>query len=71
MVRRVLDSPRMQLRMTEQEFRIKADATLESAERSLLPLSDSEGFEVESQNGVLQIVFEEPKATKFGMSDSG
>ena len=46
--------------MTEQEFRLKADEALEAAERALLPLSDSEGFEIETQNGVLQIVFEEP-----------
>lgn len=54
--------------MTEQEFRIKADEALEQLERSLLPLADSQGFEVESQNGVLQVVFEEPSAAKFVVS---
>ncbi len=54
--------------MTEQEFRIKADDALEAAERALLPLSDSEGFEIETQNGVLQIVFEEPAPAKFVIS---
>ena len=54
--------------MTEQEFRLKADEALEAAERALLPLSDSEGFEIETQNGVLQIVFEEPAPAKFVIS---
>lgn len=54
--------------MTEQEFRIKADEALEQADRSLLPLADAEGFEIETQNGVLQIVFEEPAPTKFVVS---
>ena len=53
--------------MTEQEFRIKADEALESAEASLLPLADEEGFELEKQNGVLQVEFEEP-AAKFIVS---
>jgi CyaY protein len=54
--------------MTEQEFRLKADEALEQAERALMPLADAEGFELESQNGVLQIVFEEPAASKFVVS---
>jgi len=31
-------------------------------------MADEEGFEVELQNGVLQIVFEEPSVTKFVVS---
>lgn len=54
--------------MTEQEFRLKADEALEQAERALMPLADQEGFEIEKQNGVLQIVFEEPTASKFVVS---
>src|SRR5438132_14360080 len=54
--------------LTEQEFRVKSDAALESARRALLPLSDSDGFEVELQNGVLNLVFEEPSETKFVVS---
>ena len=54
--------------LTEQEFRVKSDEALESARRALLPLSDSEGFEVELQNGVLNLVFEEPTETKFVVS---
>ena len=54
--------------LTDQEFRVKSDEALESARRSLLPLADSEGFEVELQNGVLNLVFEEPSEMKFVVS---
>ena len=54
--------------LSEQEFRVKSDEALESARRALLPLADSDGFEVELQNGVLNLVFEEPAETKFVVS---
>ena len=54
--------------LSEQEFRVKSDEALESARRALLPLADSDGFEVELQNGVLQVVFDEPSPTKFVVS---
>jgi iron donor protein CyaY len=54
--------------LTEQEFRVRSDEALENARRALLPLADSEGFEVELQNGVLNLVFEEPSETKFVVS---
>jgi iron-sulfur cluster assembly protein CyaY len=54
--------------LSEQEFRVKSDDALEAARRALLPLADSEGFEVELQNGVLQLVFEEPSDAKFVVS---
>lgn len=54
--------------LTEQEFRLQADHALERAQRLLLPLADQKGFEVELQNGVLQIIFEEPAAAKFVVS---
>jgi iron donor protein CyaY len=54
--------------MTEQEFRLHADRALEGVQRALLPLADQEGFEVELQSGVLQIVFEEPAPAKFVVS---
>ena len=54
--------------LTEQDFRLQADHALEHAQRALLPLADEDGFEVELQNGVLQIVFEEPAAAKFVVS---
>ena len=54
--------------LSEQEFRVKSDAALDAARHALLPLADSEGFEVELQNGVLNLVFEEPVETKFVVS---
>jgi iron donor protein CyaY len=54
--------------MTEQEFRLKADDAIEQAQRMLMPLADEEGFEVELQNGVLQVLFEEPSAMRFVVS---
>ena len=47
---------------------MKADAALERARTALLPLADAEDFEVELQNGVLQVLFEGPRATKFVVS---
>ena len=41
--------------LSEPEFRLTADTALETLERALLPLADEHDFEVEQQNGVLQI----------------
>ena len=54
--------------LSEQEFRLAADQALERLQRALLPLADQEGFEVELQNGVLQVIFEEPLPAKFVVS---
>ena len=55
--------------LSEQEFRTKSVQALEDARRSLLPLADTgDGFEVELQNGVLNLVFEEPSEMKFVVS---
>lgn len=54
--------------LTEQDFRLQADHALERGQRALLPLADTEGFEVELQNGVLQVIFEEPLPAKFVVS---
>jgi iron donor protein CyaY len=54
--------------LSEQEFRMKSDEALDQARRALLGLADAEGFEVELQNGVLNLVFEEPHDTKFVVS---
>jgi iron donor protein CyaY len=54
--------------LSEQEFRVKADAALEAARRALDPLADREGFEVELQNGVLDVIFEEPSEARFVVS---
>lgn len=54
--------------LTEQEFRVRADEALESARRALVPFSDEEGFEIELQNGVLNLIFEEPSEARFVVS---
>ena len=54
--------------LTDQEFRVRSDEALEHARRALLPLADQAGFEVELQNGVLNLLFEEPSDTKFVVS---
>ena len=54
--------------LSEQEFRVKSDDALSSARHQLLPLADEAGFEVELQNGVLDLVFEEPRESKFVVS---
>ena len=54
--------------LTEQAFRLHADRALEQAQRALTPLADEHDVELELQNGVLQIVFEEPSPTKFVVS---
>ena len=54
--------------LTEQEFRVKSDEALESARRALLPLADAEDFEIELQQGVLNVIFEEPSEARFVVS---
>jgi CyaY protein len=55
--------------LSDQEFRIKSDSALEDARRGLMKLADEDaGFELELQNGVLNLVFEEPSETKFVVS---
>ena len=54
--------------LTDQDFRLEADRALEHLQHSLMPMADEHGFEVELQNGVLQIVFEDPTPAKFVVS---
>jgi frataxin-like iron-binding protein CyaY len=54
--------------LSEQEFRLRSDEALEQARRDLMALSDEAGFEVELQNGVLNLIFDEPRETKFVVS---
>ena len=54
--------------LTEQEFRLEADRALEALQRALMPMADADGFEVELQNGVLQVIFEDPAPAKFVIS---
>ena|SRR5580765_9113282 len=54
--------------LTEQEFRIKSDAALEQARQALFPLADREGFEIELNEGTLNLLFEEPSEARFVVS---
>lgn len=54
--------------LTEQEFRVKSDEAIEQARRALMPLADQEGFEIELQGGVLNLLFEEPVEARFVVS---
>ena len=54
--------------LSEQDFRVRSDEALERARQALLPLADREGFEIELQNGVLDLVFEDPVDAKFVVS---
>ncbi len=54
--------------LTEQHFRLLADEALDRLERSLAPLADARGFEVERQGGVLNVEFEVPSAARFVIS---
>ena len=54
--------------LTDPEFRLQADLALEHLQHALQPIADDEGLEVELQNGVLQVVFDEPAPAKFVVS---
>lgn len=54
--------------LTEPAFRMKVDDALEALQRSLLDWADRDGFEVELQGGVLNILFEEPSPARFVIS---
>ena len=54
--------------LSEQEFRIKSVEALESARRDLAAFADEAGFEIELQNGVMNLEFEEPSESKFVVS---
>jgi iron donor protein CyaY len=54
--------------LSEQDFRVKSDQALEKARQALLPLADRQSFEIELQNGVLDLIFEEPAEARFVVS---
>ena len=54
--------------LTEQEFRVRSDEAIEQARRALMSLADQEGFEIEMQDGVLNLLFEEPSEARFVVS---
>lgn len=48
--------------LDELTFRKHADAAIESLKKSLIAAEEDGGFEAEEQNGVLNVVFDEPPA---------
>lgn len=54
--------------LSEQDFRLRSDEALEAARRALLPVADAGNFEVEMEGGVLNLLFEEPRETRFVVS---
>ena len=48
--------------LDETTFRRHCDASIEALKKNLIQREEAEGFEVEEQNGVLNILFEEPSA---------
>ena len=48
--------------LDELDFRRKADVAVEDLKKSLIAAEDDAAIEVEEQNGVLNVVFEEPPA---------
>jgi frataxin-like iron-binding protein CyaY len=54
--------------LTEQDFRVKSHEALEQARRALMPLADQEGFEIEMQEGTLNLLFEDPSEARFVVS---
>lgn len=54
--------------LNENDFRDKAEETLERLEERLLPLCEIHGFDVETGGGMVTIIFEEPIPTKFIIS---
>jgi iron donor protein CyaY len=48
--------------LEELDFRRKADVAVEDLKKSLIAAEDDAAIEVEEQNGVLNVVFEEPPA---------
>jgi CyaY protein len=49
-----------QLMLDETTFRRHCDAAMDALKKSLIEAEEEGGFEVEEQNGVLNILFEEP-----------
>jgi len=54
--------------LSEQEFRVKADEAIAAAQHALLGLADVEGFDLDIEGGVLNVLFEEPTAARFVVS---
>src|SRR6266446_1168702 len=52
--------------LSEQDFRVKRNETLERARRAQLPLAEE--AEIELSYGVLNLIFEEPTEARFVVS---
>jgi iron donor protein CyaY len=48
--------------MDDQEFRQRSEAAIDSLKKALYAAEDTADFEVEEQNGVLNLVFDDPPA---------
>ena len=48
--------------LDELDFRRKADSAVEDLKKSLIAAEDDAAIEVEEQNGVLNVIFEDPPA---------
>ncbi|MFL6438245.1 MAG: iron donor protein CyaY [Terriglobales bacterium] len=48
--------------LDELDFRRKADAAIENLKKSLILAEDQAAIEIEEQNGVLVVIFDEPRA---------
>ena len=51
--------------LSEQEFRHAVDRAFGDTLRTLLPLADREGFDIDRQSAVLRIEFDQPAVTSF------
>lgn len=58
----------MMTALSEQEFRVKSDEALDQTRRALMALADEEGFEIDLNDGVLNLVFDEPSEATFVVS---
>jgi iron donor protein CyaY len=54
--------------LDEREFQKKAEAAFDGLKRRLLEAGDEHGFDVEGENGKLEVIFEEPQPAKFVIS---
>ena len=54
--------------LDEREFQRKSDAAFEELKRRMLAAGDVHGFDVEGESGKLEVIFDDPDASKFVIS---
>src|SRR5882757_3982497 len=54
--------------LDEKEFQRKSDAAFEELKRRMLAAGDEHGFDVEGESGKLEVIFDDPDASKFVIS---